>query len=114
VLKFNNLKKIYKVLTRYYEEVLGFPAGFPAGALAVPNLNAIARDNDLAELVRLLQLVIALAVQCPRNQVYIEKIQSLSQESQHALMLAIEEVSLGCCIEKYWQYTNLFYGILYS
>ncbi|KAI8049553.1 HOOK protein-domain-containing protein [Syncephalis plumigaleata] len=92
VLKFNNLKKIYKVLTRYYEEVLGFPAGFPAGALVVPNLNAIAKDNDLGELVRLLQLVIALAVQCPRNQVYIEKIQGLSQESQHALMLAIEEV----------------------
>ncbi|KAI9595395.1 HOOK protein-domain-containing protein [Syncephalis fuscata] len=92
VLTFNNLKKIYKVLTRYYEEILGFPAGFPAGALAVPNLNAIAKENDLVELVKLFQLIIAMAVQCGRNQVYIEKIQSLSQESQHALMVTIEEV----------------------
>ena len=92
VLMFNNLKKIYKVLTRYYEEVLGFPAGFPSGALSVPNLNAIAKENDLNELARLFQLTVAMAVQCQRNQVYIEKIQSLSQESQHALMVTIEEV----------------------
>lgn len=38
------------------------------------------------------QLVIAIAVQSDNNKVYIEMIQSLSQKSQHALMVSIEEV----------------------
>ncbi|RKP05966.1 HOOK-domain-containing protein, partial [Thamnocephalis sphaerospora] len=88
VLKFNNLKKIYKVLTRYYEEVFGFNAG----DLDTPNLNAVAKDNDVDELVKLCQLIIAIAVQCERNQVYIEKIQALSNTAQHSLMVAIEQV----------------------
>ena len=94
MLKVNNLKKLYKLLTRYYEEVLGQPTH----NLDAPNLNAIARDSDLAETVKLGQMVVALAVQSERNQVYIEKIQALSQKSQHALMLAIEQVTRFCCI----------------
>lgn len=38
------------------------------------------------------QLVIAIAVQSDNNKIYIEMIQSLSQKSQHALMVSIEEV----------------------
>lgn len=38
------------------------------------------------------QLVIAIAVQSDNNRTYIEMIQSLSQKSQHALMVSIEEV----------------------
>lgn len=88
MLKLNNLKKLYKLLTRYYEEILGQPTH----NLDVPNLTSIARDNDLSEMVKLSQLIVALAVQCERNTVYIEKIQGLSQKSQHAMMLAIEQV----------------------
>lgn len=38
------------------------------------------------------QLVIAIAVQSDNNKTYIEMIQSLTQKSQHALMVSIEEV----------------------
>ncbi|KAJ3195407.1 hypothetical protein HK101_000313 [Irineochytrium annulatum] len=88
VLKFNNLKKLYKLLTGFYEEVLGQNTA----ALDVPNLTAIARDSDVAEILKLAQLIIALAVQCEQNQRYIVMIQGLDAGSQHALMLAIEQV----------------------
>ncbi|KAJ3333713.1 hypothetical protein HDU76_004859 [Blyttiomyces sp. JEL0837] len=88
VLKFNNLKKLYKLLTGYYEEVLGQNTS----ALDVPNLTSIARDSESSEILKLAQLIVALAVQCEHNQKYIAKIQSLEELSQHALMLAIEQV----------------------
>lgn len=56
------------------------------------NLTAIAKDADLHELLSMCQLVIAIAVQSDNNKLYIEKIQSLTQKSQHALMVSIEEV----------------------
>ncbi|KAI8819574.1 HOOK protein-domain-containing protein [Fimicolochytrium jonesii] len=88
VMKFNGLKKLYKLLIGYYEEVLGQPTG----GLDVPNLTYIARDEDVAEMVKLAQLVVALAVQSENNGRYIQKIQALDQMSQHALMFAIENV----------------------
>ncbi|KNC96680.1 uncharacterized protein SPPG_07893 [Spizellomyces punctatus DAOM BR117] len=88
VLRFNGLKKLHKLLMGYYEEVLGQNSA----GLETPNLTAIARDADILELLKLAQLVIALAVQCENNQRYVMKIQSLSQDSQHALMLSIETV----------------------
>ncbi|KAF8938143.1 hypothetical protein BGZ52_000429, partial [Haplosporangium bisporale] len=48
--------------------------------------------GDEHELLKLCELVIAIAVQCERNQYYIQKIQSLPQESQHALMLSLEQI----------------------
>ena len=56
------------------------------------NLTAIAKDADLHELLLMCQLVIAIAVQSDNNKRYIEMIQSLTQKSQHALMVSIEEV----------------------
>ena len=91
VLKFNNLKKLYKLIQRFYEEVLEASTH----NLESPNLNAIAKDGDVGELLKLCRLVVALAVQCENNQIYIEKIQGLSQRSQHALMLSIEQVMKG-------------------
>ncbi|RUS13083.1 hook-related protein family, partial [Endogone sp. FLAS-F59071] len=88
VLKFNNLKKLYKLVTRFYEEILGQSTD----NLLAPNLNAIAKESDVVETLKLCQMVIALAVQCENNQIYIEKIQTLSPALQHALMLSIEQV----------------------
>lgn len=56
------------------------------------NLTSIAKDADLHELLLMCQLVIAIAVQSEDNKTYIEMIQSLTQKSQHALMVSIEEV----------------------
>ncbi|KAI9209772.1 HOOK protein-domain-containing protein [Polychytrium aggregatum] len=86
VLKFNNLKKLHKLLLGYYEQILG---QITTG-LAAPNVTAIARDADVSETLKLVQLVLALAVQCENNQKYIARIQMLDQESQHILMLCIE------------------------
>lgn len=88
VVRFNNQKKIYKAITRYFEEIVGQDPEL----LPNVNLTAIAKDADLHELLSVCQLVIAIAVQSDNNKLYIEKIQSLTQKSQHALMVSIEEV----------------------
>ncbi|KAJ2519279.1 hypothetical protein H4217_002801 [Coemansia sp. RSA 1939] len=88
VLKLNNLKKLYKLVTRYYEEVLGYPAS----NLGEPNLGAIAKEGNGEELLKLCHLILTLAVQCERNQVYIGKIMSLGEEDQRSLMVSIESV----------------------
>ncbi|KAJ1664553.1 hypothetical protein IW140_000977 [Coemansia sp. RSA 1813] len=88
VLKLNNLKKLYKLVTQYYEEVLGYPAS----NLAEPNLSAIAKEGNGDELLKLCHLILTLAVQCERNQVYIGKIMSLGEEDQRSLMVSIESV----------------------
>ncbi|KAG0025083.1 hypothetical protein BGZ82_010223 [Podila clonocystis] len=86
--KYNNLKKLHKLVTRYIEEKLGQSLS----DLDPPNLNAIAKAGDPIEVLKLCELVIAIAVQCERNQRYIHKIQSLPHASQHALMLSLEQI----------------------
>ncbi|KAI9491198.1 hypothetical protein BDB00DRAFT_914508, partial [Zychaea mexicana] len=88
VLKINNLKKLHKLVSRYFEEVLDRDSE----NLPSVNLNAIAKDADIKETIKLCQLVICIAVMCNKNQIYIAKIQDLSQTAQHALMLSIEDV----------------------
>ncbi|KAI7877130.1 hypothetical protein K492DRAFT_17258 [Lichtheimia hyalospora FSU 10163] len=88
VLKINNLKKLHKLVSRYYEEVLGRSSAM----LPSINLNAIAKDADVGETIKLCQLIICIAVVCNKNQVYISKIQSLPEQYQGALMLSIEQV----------------------
>ncbi|KAJ1752854.1 hypothetical protein LPJ79_000841 [Coemansia sp. RSA 1821] len=88
VLKLNNLKKLYKLVTKHYEEVLGYPVA----NLTEPDLSAIAKTEDPDELLKLCHLVLTLAVQCEQNQVYIGKIMSLGENDQRCLMVAIESV----------------------
>ncbi|KAI8353735.1 hypothetical protein B0O80DRAFT_386636, partial [Mortierella sp. GBAus27b] len=87
--KYNNLKKLYKLITRYLEEKLSQSLV----TLDPPNLNAIAKDADPREIVKLCDLVIAVAVQCDNNQYYIQNIQTLPQFVQRNLMLSLEHVS---------------------
>ncbi|ORZ17099.1 hypothetical protein BCR42DRAFT_326269 [Absidia repens] len=86
--RLNNQKIVYKLITRYFEEVLGQDPEL----LPTVDLNAIAKNADLHQLLLVCQMVIAIAVQSDNNHRYIEMIQSLSQKSQHALMVSIEEV----------------------
>ncbi|KAI8993527.1 hypothetical protein BDB01DRAFT_332040 [Pilobolus umbonatus] len=88
VVRFNNQKKLHKLITRYFEDIVGQdPELLPS-----VNLTAIAKDADLHELLLMCQLVIAIAVQSDNNKTYIDMMQSLTQKSQHALMVSIEEV----------------------
>ncbi|KAI8325236.1 hypothetical protein GQ54DRAFT_270000 [Martensiomyces pterosporus] len=88
ILNYNNLKKLYRLVTQYYEEVLGYPATH----LEEPNLSAIAKNDDTGELLKLCHLILTLAVQCEKNQVYIGKIMSLGEDDQRSLMVSIESV----------------------
>ncbi|OAQ24519.1 hypothetical protein K457DRAFT_81873, partial [Linnemannia elongata AG-77] len=88
--KYNNLKKLHKLVTRYLEE----KQGQSLSKLDPPNLNMIAKDGDSLEVLKLCELVIAVAVQCDRNQHYIQRIQTLPEISQHALMISLEQVKI--------------------
>ncbi|KAK3815225.1 MAG: hypothetical protein J3Q66DRAFT_284513, partial [Benniella sp.] len=87
--KFNNLKKLYKLISRYLEEKLSQSLV----TLDPPDLNTIAKDADTKEILKLCGLVIAVAVQCDNNQYYIQNIQTLPQYVQRNLMLSLENVS---------------------
>jgi len=86
--RYNNLKKLHKLVTRYLEEKLSQNLA----KLDPPNLNAIAKEAEPLEVIKLCELVMVVAVQCDKNQPYIQKIQSLPETSQHALMLSLEQV----------------------
>ncbi|KAJ1562487.1 Protein Hook 1 [Nowakowskiella sp. JEL0078] len=88
ILKFSNLKKIYKILLGYYEEILKQPTEY----LEVPDLTRASRDGDEIELSKLMKLVIVCAVQCADNQKFISMIQGLDESKQHSIMVAIEEI----------------------
>lgn len=83
-------------MTQYFSDVLHQPTS----VLDVPDLQAIAQDSNAPALLIMCRLTIAIAVQCENNKEIIERIQKLLEPEQHALMKAIEEVSLylmWCC-----------------
>ncbi|KAI8364260.1 HOOK protein-domain-containing protein, partial [Choanephora cucurbitarum] len=88
VLKINNLKKLYKLIDRYYEEKLGISFK----RLPEVNLNAIAKDADATEIIQLCKYVLYIAVCCPDNTQYIQSITQLDSVSQENLMFFIDEM----------------------
>lgn len=88
VLRFSALKKLYRLMTQYFADVLQKPTS----SLDVPDLQAIAKDGNVHAILSLCRLTIAIGVHCEKNKEFIEKIQELSQEDQHCLMKAIEQV----------------------
>ena len=97
VLRFNALKKLYKLITTFYAERGFSTTNFQAlqDNQQLPSLTAIAKDESVADIVKLVQLVIVLCcvVQSEKNELYVQRIQTLDQSVQHALMLAINQVS---------------------
>ncbi|ORY88555.1 HOOK protein-domain-containing protein [Leucosporidium creatinivorum] len=94
VLRFNNLKRLYKLLIRYFEDVL---RSSTANLLA-PNLQLIAKGEEGSdeEICRLAGLILALVVQSDSRQQHVERIQSLEQWVQRELMWSIEQVIVSC------------------
>lgn len=88
VLRFSALKRLYRLMTQYYTDILHQPTS----ALDVPDLQAMAKDYDPIATLSMCRLTIVIAVQSARNKEVIDKIQQLSQEDQHCLMKAIEQV----------------------
>jgi protein HOOK3 len=89
VLRFSALKRLFRLITQYFTDVLHQPTSF----LEVPDLQAIAKDFDEAGTLALCRLTIAIAVHSEQNKVIIERIQLLTEPKQHILMKAIEQVS---------------------
>ncbi|OSX64633.1 hypothetical protein POSPLADRAFT_1053441 [Postia placenta MAD-698-R-SB12] len=88
VLRFSALKRLYRLMTQYFSDVLHQPTS----ALDVPDLQAIAQDHNVPATLIMCRLTIAIAVQCEKNKEIIEKIQQLSELEQHSLMRVIEQV----------------------
>ncbi|KAI6109963.1 HOOK-domain-containing protein [Pisolithus sp. B1] len=88
VLRFSALKRLYRLLTQYFEDVLQKPTS----SLDVPNLQAAAKDSDATALLIMCRMTLAVAVQCEKNREIIEHIQRLDEDAQHHLMKAIEQV----------------------
>ncbi|KAF9532408.1 HOOK protein-domain-containing protein [Crepidotus variabilis] len=88
VLRFSSLKRLYRVMTQYYADVLQKPTS----SLDVPDLQAIAKEHDLGATLLLCRLLIVIGVQCEKNKEFIDKIRGLSEEEQHLVMKAIEQV----------------------
>ncbi|KAF1804766.1 hypothetical protein FB192DRAFT_1420299 [Mucor lusitanicus] len=87
VLKHNNLKKLCKLVSRYYEEVLGIPfSNFPEIDIA-----AIAKDADTRVIVQLCKYILTSAVVGPNNTKYIPEIQLMSESDQKHVKAIIEE-----------------------
>jgi len=88
VLRFGALKRLYRLMTQYFSDVLQKPTA----GLDVPNLQAMAKDHQLQATLIMCRLTIAIGVQCEKNKEFIDKIQGLSETDQHYLMKAIEQV----------------------
>lgn len=89
VLRFSSLKRLYRLMTQYFADVLQKPTA----SLDVPDLQAIAKDHSLSATLSLCRLTIVIGVQCEKNKEFIDKIQILSESDQHHLMKAIEQVN---------------------
>ncbi|KAL0947284.1 hypothetical protein HGRIS_013404 [Hohenbuehelia grisea] len=98
VLRFSALKRLYRLMTQYFADVLQKPTS----SLDVPDLQAIAKDHNIVATLAMCRLTIVIGVQCERKMEFIEKIQSLNESDQHHLMKAIEQVcyhvTWGHCI----------------
>ena len=75
-------------MTQYFSNLIGQSTE----ALEVPNLMAMAQENDVPSILSMCRLTLAIAVHCDKNKEFIEKIQGLSEADQHHLMKAIEQV----------------------
>ncbi|KAJ3517791.1 hypothetical protein NLJ89_g265 [Agrocybe chaxingu] len=88
VLRFSALKRLYRLMTQYFADVLQKPTS----SLDVPDLQAIAKDHSLSATLTMCRLAIVIGVQCEKNKEFIDKIQGLNEMDQHNLMKAIEKV----------------------
>jgi len=84
VFKFNHLKKMHKLMLSFLDNQLNVKPNLHI------NLNAIAKDNSVPDLVSFATLVLCIAVQCDNNAHYIKDIQTLDNKTQQQLMLAID------------------------
>nr|XP_057905996.1 protein Hook homolog 2-like isoform X2 [Doryrhamphus excisus] len=87
-LKVSNLKKILKSMLEYYHDILGHQVSDEH----LPDVTLIGELGDVAELGKLVQLVLGCAVSCEKKQEQIQQIMTLEESVQHVVMTAIQEL----------------------
>ncbi|KAG7491559.1 hypothetical protein MATL_G00005150 [Megalops atlanticus] len=87
-LKVSNLKKILQSMLEYYHDVLGHQVSDEH----LPDVCLIGEMGDVAELGKLVQLVLGCAVSCEKKQEHIQQIMTLEESVQHVVMTAIQEL----------------------
>uniref|UniRef100_A0A672H3Y8 Calponin-homology (CH) domain-containing protein n=1 Tax=Salarias fasciatus TaxID=181472 RepID=A0A672H3Y8_SALFA len=90
-LKVSNLKKILKSMLEYYHDILGHQVSDEH----LPDVSLIGELGDVAELGKLVQLVLGCAVSCEKKQEQIQQIMTLEESVQHVVMTAIQEPLMG-------------------
>ncbi|CAH8617141.1 unnamed protein product [Schistosoma rodhaini] len=87
-LKVSNLKKILKAVIEFLNE--GIEDRISVQFL--PNLQEIAEHENEESTFRLLQLILACAVNCDNKQTYIQTIMGMEETVQQAIMEAIQQL----------------------
>ncbi|XP_071799501.1 protein Hook homolog 3-like isoform X1 [Asterias amurensis] len=87
-IRVSNLKKVLEGVLDFYNDVLGQQIR----DFKHPDVSKIAERRDLAEMGRLLQLVLGCAVNCEHKEEYINVIMGMEESVQHAVMNAIQEL----------------------
>ena len=90
VLRLNTLKRLYRLIVQYFTDVLGQSTT----SLEVPDLHAMATEQDMDATLEMCRLALTIGVQSQKNAEIIGKIQSLDERNQHCLMRSIEKVRL--------------------
>jgi len=91
-LKLANLKNIVKTLDKYYQEELGLPSIIDEDSEDSVDVNAITKAGDLAQISRLVQLILGVAVECENKVLYIQEIMKMDPSSQKELMVLINGI----------------------
>lgn len=89
MLKTNNIKNLVNNLDRFYQVDLGIHYGVDIDA------NAIGRDSNPEEIMKLVNLILGVLVECEHKEEYIGNIMCLDEQTQHELMVILEGVGIS-------------------
>lgn len=89
VSRFNNLKRLHRLLTK---ELATLNVRIRRSR-AAPNLSLVAKDASTGEIIKLLELLLLVAVAGDQRTKFVQRIASLSQKSQTILMKGIENTT---------------------
>eukprot|EP00359_Climacostomum_virens_P000525 CAMPEP_0204900060 /NCGR_PEP_ID=MMETSP1397-20131031/2234_1 /ASSEMBLY_ACC=CAM_ASM_000891 /TAXON_ID=49980 /ORGANISM="Climacostomum Climacostomum virens, Strain Stock W-24" /LENGTH=742 /DNA_ID=CAMNT_0052068129 /DNA_START=198 /DNA_END=2426 /DNA_ORIENTATION=- len=84
--KLGNLHKLQKRLEAYSAEVLNL------SSLETLDLQAIAKEEDLTQVLKLLENLMHVIINCPKKELYISRIMSLREVFQAKLMAFIQKI----------------------
>eukprot|EP01117_Protostelium_nocturnum_P005530 TRINITY_DN1998_c0_g1_i1.p1 TRINITY_DN1998_c0_g1~~TRINITY_DN1998_c0_g1_i1.p1 ORF type:complete len:699 (+),score=315.14 TRINITY_DN1998_c0_g1_i1:68-2164(+) len=88
-LKISNLRKIVLSLDEFFENELGFPSDVTVDP------NVIVKEGDKEEMNKLIQLILAVAIECENKIEYIQNIMKMDSQYQRELMVSIEKIMLN-------------------